>query len=350
MLKVLLTNGQSPGDILMLTSAVRDLYHSCRKQIQIGVRTTAMPIWYNNPYVDFTIDEKNADKVITVHYDLIHKSNLIPIHFMNAMRMDLQKQLNVKIQQGQFKVDIHLTRQEKEDKTLIKELLGEDKPFWIIDAGYKFDFTAKMWQFDKFQQVVDELKNEILFVQIGQQNPKHFHKPLKNVVNAIGKTQNPRDFIKLMYNASGVLTPVSFPMHLSTMCGRKDRILKTRPCVVIAGGRQPSSWQAYCNHTYIHRCGQLPCCDLGGCWKSRIVPTNDGASFDKSLCVFPTKSKSGQIVPMCMNSITVQQVVTAIRRYKASFQLYSDIINMNTDKIDQQKIKGLVTKYSNIYS
>ena len=346
MLKVLLKNGQSPGDISMITSAVRDLYRSCRNQIQIGVRTTAMQIWRNNPYVDLSIDQKNADKVIQVHYDLIHKSNFIPIHFMNALRKDLEKQLNVKIEQGDFKVDIHLSEQEKNDFKLLTQLGVGNKPFWIIDAGYKHDFTAKMWQFAKYQQVVDALKDQVLFVQIGQKNPKHFHEPLKNVINAIGKTQNTRQFIKLMYHSSGVLTPVSFPMHLSTMCGRPDRILKTRPCVVIAGGRQPSQWQAYTNHAYIHRCGQLPCCDHGGCWKARIKPLNDGSSLDKSICVFPVESDSGQLVPMCMHSISVEQVVQAIRRYNNSFSLMRQI---SVKMARKEPFEDIAKKYAQIY-
>lgn len=349
MMRVLLKNNLSPGDILMITSAVRDLYKSCKNQLQIGVQTTAMSIWDNNPYVDFSINENNADKVITVHYDYIHKSNFTPIHFMNAVRINLQQQLGVKIQQGQFKCDIHLSQQEKNQKNLVQRITGQDKPFWIIDAGCKHDVTNKMWQFDRFQQVVDQLKDQVFFVQIGEQNPRHFHKPLKNVLNLIGKTQHTRQFIKLMYHASGVLTPVSFPMHLSTMCGRKDRILKSRPCVVIAGGRQPSQWQAYTNHAYIHRCGRLPCCDYGGCWKARIQPLNDGQGWDRSMCIFPVKSKSGQKIPLCMNSITVQQVVKQIRRFNASFQMAQDLFKVK-DLKDASKVSGVVQKYLNIYS
>ena len=43
----------------------------------------------SNQEKDFSINENNADKVITVHYDYIHKSNFTPIHFMNAVRINL---------------------------------------------------------------------------------------------------------------------------------------------------------------------------------------------------------------------------------------------------------------------
>jgi hypothetical protein len=43
------------------------------------------------------------------------------------------------------------------------------------------------------------------------------HAQLKNVINAVGLTNNPRDFVKLMYHASGVVGGVSFAHHLATM-------------------------------------------------------------------------------------------------------------------------------------
>ena len=39
---------------------------------------------------------------------------------------------------------------------------------------------AKMWDFQRYQKVVDILKDQVLFVQVGQKNPTHIHKPLKN--------------------------------------------------------------------------------------------------------------------------------------------------------------------------
>ena len=104
-----------------------------------------------------------------------------------------------------------------------------------------------------------------------------------------------------MYHSSGVLTPVSFPMHLSTMQVKKDRCLKNRPCIVIAGGREPSTWEQYTNHHYIHRCGMLPCCDNGGCWKSRTYKVGDGdEEKDKSLCFFPIKSSQLKLKFFCL--------------------------------------------------
>ena len=33
-----------------------------------------------------------------------------------------------------------------------------------------------------------------------------------------------------------------------------------RPCVVVAGGREPAHWEAYPDHQFIHNNGALRCC------------------------------------------------------------------------------------------
>lgn len=326
MKKLFIENTRSPGDILMLTAAIRDLYMAHNDKFLINVRTPAMQIWQNNPYLDRSITPDNCDMLIKTQTPLIHRSNIEPWHFIHGFRKFLEDKLQVTIPQGQFKVDIHLSIGQKNQKSLVEKLTGKDQRYWIINAGHKMDFTAKMWNFEKYQQVVDILKDQVLFVQVGQKNPTHIHKQLKGVVNTVGLTNDTREFIKLMYHSSGVLSPVSFAHHLATMEGRKDRIMKTRANVCIAGGRQPTNWEAYCNQAFIHRCGQFPCCDNGGCWQARTEPINDGNVLDRKLCVLPIQLNKHK-VPLCMASITVQEVVDTIRRYQNCFSMYNELMN-----------------------
>jgi hypothetical protein len=86
--------------------------------------------------------------------------------------------------------------------------------------------------------------------------------------------------------------------------------------VVIAGGREPSHWEAYPHHQYLHTHSALPCCDAGGCWKSRVVPLHDGSANDQSLCTFPVTLASGQVLPRCLDMITAGAVIEAIERYQ----------------------------------
>ena len=308
-MKLLLTNYQSPGDILMLTAAVRDL-KTAYPEFQVNTKTTAIELWENNPYLDKTINIKTADKAIEMHYPLVHKSTEGSYHFIHGFRLFLEDTLKIKIPAQQFTVDIHLNEKEKTETPFPNLIDWKDKPVWIIDAGYKTDFTCKMWDIDRFQNVVNITKNEITWIQIGASN--HIHKPLENTINLIGKTSH-RQFIQLMYNTSGVLTPVSYPMHLATI-PIKNYPERKRPCIVIAGAREPAVWEAYTTHTFIHNCGTLPCNFKGACWKSRVQTLNTNTKHNQKLCENPITLPSGQIIPKCLNMITTEQVVNHIKQ------------------------------------
>lgn len=307
-MKLFLKQHQSPGDILMMTACVRDL-KKAHPQIQINCKTTAQELWYYNPYLDLSVTEQNADKIIDMHYPLINRSTQGAYHFIHGFRLYLQEQLNMEIPSGDFCVDIHMLEQEK-NLPYITNIVG-DEPFWIIDAGYKNDFTCKMWEFARYQQVVDRTKDKIRWVQIG--STEHNHKRLNNVIDMVGKT-NHRQLISLMYRASGVLTPVSYPMHLSTMQW-KDHFDKKRPCVVIAGSREPSVWQQYTCHQFIHNCGVLDCSNRGACWKSRAYKLNDSSGQNNSLCLKPITTASGQVIPKCLDMISTDEVIRRIMLY-----------------------------------
>lgn len=307
-MNILLTEFQSPGDILMMTSAVRDLKRS-HPELKINCKTNAQQLWQNNPNLDTSISQFNADKIIQCHYPLINRSTQGAYHFIHGFRLYLEEQLNIKIPSGDFCVDVYLSEEEKNDPYITK--IVDDKPFWIIDAGYKNDFTCKMWEFARFQEVVNKTSDKIRWIQIG--SLEHNHQILENVINLVGKT-NHRQLVNLMWRASGVLTPVSYPMHLATMQW-KDHPNEKRPCVVIAGSREPAVWEQYTPHQFIHNCGALDCSRKGSCWKSRIEKLHDGSNQDNSLCLHPILTKSGQKIPLCLDLISVEEVIRRIMLY-----------------------------------
>lgn len=312
MKSIFLTQTQCPGDILMLTAAVRDLKLAHGDRFAVNVATTAMELWENNPYLDRSITKRLANLVIPMHYPLIHESTTGPYHFIHAFRLYLEDQLNIKIKAGEFKVDIWLSEAERAG-TWVKERVG-GKPYWIIDAGYKNDFTCKMWSFARYQEVVDRTRDCVTWVQIG--SLEHNHKPLQGVIDLRGKTSH-RQFVEVMYHSDGVVSPVSYPMHLSTMEWHRSPDRK-RPCIVVAGGREPSAWVAYTGHQYLHTCGMLDCCGRGACWKSRVVPLNDSNEKNKSICLYPVAMPDGQVIPKCMDMITADMVVDKVMAYHSN--------------------------------
>jgi ADP-heptose:LPS heptosyltransferase len=317
-IKLRIWQNQSPGDIIMLSAAIRDLQREYPTLFRIEMKTTCSDIWMNNKYITkFTANEPDVHNIRAGYTELINTSSTGAHHFIHGFRKNLEDVLGIPIKQGLFKGDIHLTQEERNRPSQVWTLLKKEVPYWIIDAGHKHDFTCKMWEHARYQQVVDSFP-DITFVQVGRDAKNHTHKPLtgQNVVNLVGKTSL-REFMRVMYHAAGVITPVSMPMHMSAAIDMNPVYgRKIRPCIVIAGGREANVWEQYTGHQFMHTCGQLPCCEGGGCWASRVEPLFDGDAKDtRRMCQMPVQSASGQVIPECMNMITVSQICQQIRSY-----------------------------------
>lgn len=307
--KLILRNFQSPGDAVMLTAAVRDLHLCYPGHYLTDVRTPCPQLWENNPHITPLKEDDAGVEVIECHYPLIHRSNQTPIHFLHGFIEFLNEQLGLTIKPTAFKGDIHISALEKSWISQVQEITGEDTPFWIVCSGGKFDYTIKWWDHRRYQQVVDHFRDKIVFVQVGE--AKHYHPPLDGVIDLRGKTDL-RQFIRLVYHSQGVLGPVSLAMHLAAAVEVKCSPPKNRPCVVVAGGREPPHWEAYPHHQFIHTVGALPCCDDGGCWKARTVPLGDGDEKDspENLCVDVVNN-----LPHCMDMISAEEVMRRISLY-----------------------------------
>lgn len=337
--RIIFENYLSPGDIVCMTAGIRDLHENHPHEYLTEVRTASNDIWENNKYVTKFDDEDNEvdlsdlggeqlteaiynvwdeDKIpkIELEYPLIHRSNTGPNHFTEGYTDSIERVLNIRIRDRLMRGHIDISEDERQWVSQVQEITNRDTHYWIVVNGGKMDFTAKWWDPIRMQHVVNNLPG-ITFVQVG--SSEHYHVPLygNNVINLIDKT-NMRELIRLTYHSSGVITPVSLMMHLAAAVPvrrKKTYGRLNRPCVVIAGGREPSTWEAYCNHAYLHTCGMLSCCDNGGCWKSRTVPIGDGDDKDNSLCLFPEVSENGITIPACLKMITVDKVVSAVKDY-----------------------------------
>jgi len=334
MQKVIFENYQSPGDVTMLTAAIRDLHRLFRGRFLTDVRTPCPDLWMHNPNIT-ALDSKDPD-IITVpcHYPLVKESNALPYHFLHGFMQFIGEQLDVPLRPTAFKGDIHLGDDERHLPSEVESLVGEPIPFWIVSSGGKFDFTIKWWDAARYQTVVDHFEGKILFVQVGSN--EHYHPPLKSGIDLRGRTTL-RDLIRLVHHAQGVLTPVSLLMHLAAAVEGKENTPASRPCVVVAGGREPAHWEQYPQHQFIHNNGALRCCENGGCWRARTVPLGDGDDNDHpdSLCLDVIMYRNGvrreiaggfqdtiaspvenvRFLPRCMDMITKDEVVRRIETY-----------------------------------
>jgi hypothetical protein len=312
--KLILSNHQSPGDIMMLTAAVRDLQLSHPGKFLVDVDTPFPELWEFNPYLTKLRPEDGATS-IEANYPIVHESNEGAYHFIHGFRLDLEDKLGITIKATKLWGDIHFSDEEYSWISMVQEhFTGWDTPFWLICTGGKTDYTAKWWIPEFAQQVVDYFKDQIQFVQFGAEGDNHHHPPLRGVINVVGQTDI-RMFMRLMYHACGVICPVTFAMHLAAAMPPKPGYPMRKACVVTAGGREPSLFTAYTNHIYLHTNGQMLCCDNGGCWKSRIVALNDGDEKDTSLCL-DTVIFHNRKVQRCMHDlVSAGDVIRAIEKY-----------------------------------
>jgi len=312
--KLVLVNRLAPGDILVMTNALRDLHKAYPGKYQVDVRTPCNEIFENNPYVNkFVYDEQEYNKilskfhkltqndtamekhlgtigddvlVIDMQYPLIHSSHSRGSHFSEGHREFLEEVLNVKIPQTDLRPELYLTQSEKDWANPLVLKKGIRDKYWVINAGSKGDYTLK--QYPYYQEVVNLLKDKIKLVQIGLKS--HMHSTLDGTISMLGET-NTRELMKLIYHAEGVISCVSFPMHIAAAFNK--------PCVVVAGAREGTRWELYSNHQFLYVNGCLPCASYDGCWKSTSKE-----------CI----NKVGD-VSKCMTLITPEDVARAVTRY-----------------------------------
>lgn len=309
MTRLILRSFYSLGDIVLLTAAVRDLHRVYPGAFLTDVRTPFSELWENNPYVT-PLDEYDAGtKILECDLSLIDRSHEVACHCLHGYLDFLNRYLGVSIKPTRFGGDLHLSRRERAVPSPAHRIAGQPLPYWIVSSGGKYDYTAKWWDVRRYQEVVDHFRGRIVFVQVGAAG--HFHPGLKGVIDLRGRTAI-RDLIRLVYHSQGVLCGVTGLMHLAAAVPVKRRDGDSRPCVVVAGGRESPHWEAYPTHQFIHTVGALPCCSSGGCWRSRTVPLGDGDERDRSdhLCLDVVGD-----LPRCMDLISSAEVIRRIDTY-----------------------------------
>jgi len=307
--KLLLKAGFAPGDGVALTAAVRDLHRCFPGEFLTDVRTPYPDLWRHNPHLH-PLDHGAPDvEAVECDYPLIQSANQTPVHCLNGFVQFLSGHLQRDIRLSEFKGDIHLSPEEQTAPSQVESLLDAQVPFWLISAGGKFDLTVKWWEHKRWQTVVDHFRDRILFVQVG--DAKHYHPRLDGVLDLRGWTSL-RQLIRLVHHAQGVLSPVTCLMHLAAAVPTRPGQPRNRPCVVVAGGREPAHWEQYPGHQFLHTVGSLDCCATGGCWKRRTIPLGDGRENDapEHLCAAPVGD-----LPRCMDLITAEDVIRRIEYY-----------------------------------
>jgi ADP-heptose:LPS heptosyltransferase len=285
--EVVFHNRQAIGDVLTFTSAVRD-FKETFPNTRVGVISTAMHIWDNNPNIDHQF--KDADKIVKIGPGfLTNKSNYWNHHMCNAFRLDIQNKLGIKFGQGAIRPDIWMTEEEYKRPPII------DGDYWVFIYGGEPGWPTK--QYHRWQEVINCLRNDIKIVQLGVKS--HPYPILNGVVNYVGKTENRdtgiRDLFNIFLHAQGSIGLVSMHMHLSAVFGN--------PSVVVAGGREPAWFTHYYGHQYVERNGTLNCVKHTACWACKLEGCKNLTDFED------------RKIPKCVDIIQPEEIATAVKNY-----------------------------------
>lgn len=311
MKKLILENPLAPGDILVSTCAIRDLHLAYPGEYKTDVRvpTGAEQIFQNNPYIS-KIEESDPEAVrLRMDYSDIHNSGWSGRPFTGAHAIDLAKRIGRPIPQTSLLPEIYLSNDEKAWPSPVFNEYGYDGPFWIINAGVKSDYTLKFYH--RYQEVVDMLKDEIQFVQVGQL--EHNHPPLKGVLDMRGKTDL-RKLFRLSYHAEGSVNAVSLQMVVMAAF--------QKPCVVVAGGREPIRWQLIPNQRFLAVNGSISCAKYDGCWKNTLRGSPIKPDGSDPNCSNPVGDH-----PLCMDMIRPEDIVRAIQLYYIGGVIQNKAVN-----------------------
>ena len=292
--KVLLRNGQSPGDLIVWTRAIGDL-KECYPNYQIGIECPAMEIFENSPRITQLNKEDQNVETFNIAYDEINQGGWSGIHFSDAWRHDMEKKLGVPIKKTGIRPELWISDLEKTWINQVEMTFGWKGSYILLNAGHKQDNLLK--QYHKYQEVVDLLNRyfgeKVKIVTIGHKD--HIHPRLKGVLNLVGQTDL-RQMIRLAYWSQMSIGPISLQFVMSAALGQ--------PAVVIAAGKEGPRWQRYNWIRYITNVGALPCAEFDGCW----------LGGEKGKCTQLIKYKD-QEIPKCFAMITPEEIAKTVEDY-----------------------------------
>jgi hypothetical protein len=322
---LVIQNRWALGDSVCLSALVRDLHRAHPGLYDVHMSGHYLSLWDNNPYCKALQGggPRGAQLVTPEYQDGIRESGRgSRAHFLSWFHRDFEQKTGVRVPVTEPKGDIHLSPEEREPLYPSR--------YWVVVAGGKRDMTSKVWYTHRYQGVVDRLLGlGVKCVQAGADFTQHFHPRLRNVEQAVGKTDSVRDLFRLIYHSDGVVCGITGAMHIAAAL--------EKPCVVIAGGREEWWWENYANfspgtfgnsckpvkipHRFLHTIGLIDC-GIGnldkGCWRDRTVPLDqaDHTNIDRQrrLCKRPLRD-GPQPMPECMAMISADSVVGAVMSY-----------------------------------
>ena len=263
------------GDYALLTGAARNirLQHPNFMFKFIG-RDGYKDLFLHNP--DFTDEPSDMDLPLIKYGtrdDEIHASNgsLVESYTRNVCNALGLAQVPISVRTPVF--------------TLTDDEIAWGSRFrgsWLVNANCQTCSVSKYYPY--WKEVVRELRGMGLrIVQVGGNEERDVTTELDDVEDMRGKT-NIRQYLGMVYNCAGILTPPSGIQNLGAAWGK--------PTVVVVGCREPNELTDYPNCVYLRSS-----CDHENC-----------------ICQHPQDCRHWNGVCKCQADIEPERIVEAVKR------------------------------------
>lgn len=194
-----------------------------------------------------------------------------------------------------------LSDSEKEWSWVLEQISPTPTPFALINYCGERDHSCDIFGPTIGQEVVGHYAKWIRFVQVVTSN--ELHTPSKNVTNLIGRTTI-RDLARLAHWSRFGLGPVTLLQLVYAAL--------SKPHLCMTGEREARSRVTFPSQIDLSARGMLPYCQSTSCWKSRVVPLNDGFTGDRSFCGMLVIMSRGETVPKWHQLVGSHGIIIAV--------------------------------------
>tara|TARA_R110002020_G_scaffold218282_2_gene426147 strand:- start:3339 stop:4181 length:843 start_codon:yes stop_codon:yes gene_type:complete len=223
------------GGLLTWTAAIREISNKnldermkivpCKTINKTITETVKSPVLNNNPYIYDAIRD-DGEKLFFLPMNLPETSYCkeeTPTKVNHRYDKHIIEQIceYYGILEPELKCELYFLKEEEEKA--LKMVSGLPRKYIAIEPHSKNNYTPnRRYPFEKWQSVVDSLKNEITFVQIGQPG----HKILENVISLLGETTF-RESALIIKNSQMFISTEGGLGHAANAVGKKSLIVLT---------------------------------------------------------------------------------------------------------------------------
>ena len=326
------------GDVLISTSFLKDFEQQRPDdKLFFQFKLQAMEKYYsvfdNNPY--FHLYDEKTDKIDKeIHFGWGEQINLSELtmasssstqKYIDVLYDEFNRRSGLDIKCTQRKVDLYFSEEEKNIKYSWQD---SSKKMCIVNCGYNYFYgNAKNWGWEKFQYVIDALKDKLQFVQVGMRKNGYFQRPLNGVVDLVDKTSI-RDLATLTYHSDFVLTHDTSTYHFAMVDANEHQ--KERNVAVVLGGRglykyldtySPDRVNVFLlyNNEMFSKCFDAgkytcDCADVFTTMAGRYGGGGPGM-IKKLMCKMPSATMNGETICACFGRLHPDNVVEFFKKH-----------------------------------